>query len=217
MSELISGPAKPKPELSFAANYEPWFEPVDAEELFNEIMLRIGKEVSIELHQLWVCGLWVMFTWIHSQMDFSPILYVTGPTMECGKTTLLNAVGKMVRRPAKTANVSAAAIYRLLFHPSLLMDEAQDQLNDRDFWLVIKSGHTPGEYAIRCNPNTNEPEAFDVFCPKLLAGIGRANAQIMSRSIIIEMERKDGERDRQRKGIRSYFCRDPSEAGQVGQ
>jgi putative DNA primase/helicase len=35
-----------------------------------------------------------------------------------------------------------------------------------------------------------------VFCPKLLAGIGRANAQIMSRSIIIEMERKDGERDR---------------------
>jgi hypothetical protein len=210
---------KSKPELGFAANYEPWAEQVDAEELFNEILVRIGKEVTIESDQLWVCGLWVMFTWVHPQMDFSPSLYVTGPTMECGKTTLLSAIAKMVRRPAKTANVSAAAIYRLseLYHPSLLMDEAQDQLNDRDFWLVIKSGHTPGEYAIRCNPNTNEPEAFDVFCPKLLAGIGRANAQIMSRSIIIEMERKDGERDRQRKGIRSYFCRDPSEAGQVGQ
>jgi hypothetical protein len=23
--------------------------------------------------------LWVMFTWVHPQMDFSPILYVTGP------------------------------------------------------------------------------------------------------------------------------------------
>jgi hypothetical protein len=165
-------------------------------------LVRIGKEVTIEPHQLWVCGLWVMFTWVHPQMDFSPIIYITGPTMECGKTTLLNVIGKMVRRPAKTANVSAAAIYRLseLYHPSLLMDEAQDQLNDRDFWLVIKSGHAPGEYAIRCNPNTNEPEAFDVFCPKLLAGIGRAGAQIMSRSIIIEMERKDGERDRSAKG-----------------
>jgi putative DNA primase/helicase len=76
------------------------------------------------------------------------------------------------------------------------MDEAQDQLKNADFWLVIKSGHIPGEYAIRCDPNTNDPQAFDVFCPKLLAGIGRAGAQIMSRSIIIEMERKDGERDR---------------------
>jgi putative DNA primase/helicase len=189
---------KSSPELGFAANYEPWPYPIDAEELFNEVMVCIGREVTIEQHQRWVCGIWVMFTWVHPQMDFSPSLYVTGPTMECGKTTLLNAIGKMVRRPAKTANVSAAAVYRLseLYHPSLLMDEAQDQLNDRDFWLVIKSGHTPGEYAIRCNPNTNDPEAFDVFCPKLLAGIGRANAQIMSRSIIIEMERKDGERDR---------------------
>jgi putative DNA primase/helicase len=198
LRELLSGPLKAKPELGFAENYEPWTQSVDAEELFNEIMVRIAREVTIEPHQLWVCGLWVMFTWIHPQMDFSPVLYVTGPTMECGKTTLLNVIGKMVRRPAKTANVSAAAVYRLseLYHPSLLMDEAQDQLNDRDFWLVIKSGHTPGEYAIRCNPNTSEPEAFDVFCPKLLAGIGRAGAQIMSRSIIVEMERKDGERDR---------------------
>ena len=118
--------------------------------------------------------------------------------MECGKTTLLSVLGKMVRRPVKTSNVSAAAIYRLseLYHPTFLMDEAQDQLKNPDFWLVIKSGHAPGEYAIRCEPNTNSPEAFDVFCPKLLAAIGRANGQIMSRSVIIQMERKDGERDR---------------------
>ena len=198
LREACSDPPQARPELSFAANYEPWPDHVDAEGLLGEIMLRINKEVIIEQHQLLVCGLWVMLSWIHPQMDFSPIVYITGPTLECGKTTLLNAIGKMVKRPAKTANVSAAAIYRLseLYHPTFLMDEAQDQLKNQDFWLVIKSGHAPGEYAIRCNPNTNEPEAFDVFCPKLLAGIGRAGAQIMSRSIIIEMERKDGERDR---------------------
>lgn len=198
LREACSVPPQAKPELSFAANYEPWPDPVDAEELLNQIMGRINKEVTIETRQVLVCGLWVMLTWVHPQMDFSPMLYITGPTLECGKTTLLNAIGKMVRRPAKTANVSAAAIYRLseLYHPTFLMDEAQDQLKNQDFWLVIKSGHAPGEYAIRCNPNSFEPEPFDVFCPKLLAGIGRANAQIMSRSIIIEMERKDGQRDR---------------------
>jgi len=76
------------------------------------------------------------------------------------------------------------------------MDEAQDQLKNPELCLVIKAGHTPGEYAMRCNANTNDPEAFDVFCPKLLAGIGRTNAQIMSRSIIIEMERRTGQCDR---------------------
>jgi hypothetical protein len=128
-------------------------------------MVRIRKEVMIEQHQLWVCALWIMFTWIHAKMEFSPILYVTGPTMECGKTTLLSVIGKMVRRPVKTSNVSAPAIYRFceLYHPTFLMDEAQDQLKNPDFWLVIKSGHAPGEYAIRCDPATNNPEAFDVL------------------------------------------------------
>lgn len=188
---------KSKSKLSFAANYEPWPEPVDAEELLNEVMVRINKEVLIEQHQLFVCSLWVMFTWVHPKMEFSPILFITGPTLECGKTTLLNVIGKMAKRPLRTSNVSPAAIFRLseFYHPTFLMDEAQDQLKNPDFWLVIKSGHTPGEYAIRCDPNTNDPLAFDVFCPKLLACIGRANGQIMSRSIIIEMERRDGERD----------------------
>ena len=71
LRELVSGPAKPKPKLSFAANYEPWPQPVDVEQLFNEIMVRIRKEVIIEQHQLWVCALWVMFTWVHPQMEFS--------------------------------------------------------------------------------------------------------------------------------------------------
>jgi hypothetical protein len=48
---------KSKPEFSFAADYEPWPVPIDAEELFDEIMVRIRKEVIIEQHQLWVCGL----------------------------------------------------------------------------------------------------------------------------------------------------------------
>jgi putative DNA primase/helicase len=98
----------------------------------------------------------------------------------------------------KTSNVSSAAIFRLseLHHPTFLMDEAQDQLKNEDFCLVIKSGHTSGDVAIRCDPNTNEPLTFDVFCPKVLAGIGRANGQIMSRSVLIEMGRRDGQTDR---------------------
>ena len=91
--------------LDPVADYEPWPVPIDAEELFDEIMVRIRKEVIIEQHQLWVCGLWVMFSWVHPQMEFSPILYVTGPTMECGKTTLLNVIGKMVKPRAAPTRI----------------------------------------------------------------------------------------------------------------
>jgi putative DNA primase/helicase len=193
----ICNSAKQKPKASFAADYEPWPESVDAEELLNEITARINQEVILQSHQLLLCALEVMFTWVHSQMKFSPILFITGPDRECGKTTLLGVMAKMVRRPVKTSNVTPAAIFRLseLYHPTFLMDECQDQLQDPDFCQVVKSGHTPGDVAIRCDPNTLDPVAFDAFCPKVLAGIGRGNGQIMSRSIIIEMERKEADSD----------------------
>ena len=54
-------------------------------------------------------------------------------------------------------------------------------------------------------PNTLEPRTFDVFCPKVLAGIGRANGQIMSRSVIIEMERRYGQTDSSRKATDPVF------------
>ena len=174
-----------------------WDQAVDGEELLNQIIVRIDKEALIEPEQTLVCALWVMFTWVHSQMEFSPIQYITGPDKECGKTVLLTVQSKMAKSPQGTDNISPAALYRLseMYHPTILADEAQDQLKDPDFCLVIKAGHVPGKPAIRCNPNTMMPEAFDVFCPKLLAGIGRTNGQIMSRSIVIEMERRNGRVD----------------------
>src|SRR5262249_23570559 len=44
-----------KPELAFAAEYEPWPDPDDPEDLLNEIMIRIKTEVLIDHHQLWAC------------------------------------------------------------------------------------------------------------------------------------------------------------------
>jgi len=192
---------KPQPPAAqvpaYAADTEPWPKPVNALELFAEIMLQIRKEVLIDEPQLYVAALEVFLTWVHEQMDFSPILFITAPTKECGKTQLLKAIGKMARRPLKTSSCSPAALYRLceINHPTFLVDEAQDALKNIDFCTILKAGHDPTDRAIRCDPQTLEPIAFDVFCPKVLAGIGRGPAQIMSRSVIIEMERRDGKVD----------------------
>lgn len=137
---------------SYALDPEPWSDPVDAEELFNEVMVQIRKEAIVEQHQLWVAGLEVFLTWVHDQMDFSPLFYITGPTKECGKTQFLKAIGKMVRRPLKTSSISPAALFRLseLYHPTFLIDDVQDSLGDNDFCLLLKAGHDPSDFAARC-------------------------------------------------------------------
>jgi putative DNA primase/helicase len=88
-------------------------------------------------------------------------------------------------------------LYRLCenYHPAFFVDEAQDAFKNIDFCTILKAGHDPSDRAIRCDPQTLEPIAFDVFCPKVLAGIGRGPGQIMSRSVIIEMERRYGKVD----------------------
>jgi hypothetical protein len=65
------------------------------------------------------------------------------------------------------------------------------------------------------DPNTNDPQTFDVFCPKLLAGIGRANGQIMSRSIVVDMERCDGQTDRSTKADDPVFVDLRSKPGRL--
>jgi hypothetical protein len=201
LRDTCTGPAKANPELAFQATYQPWPKPIDAEELLGDVILRIKTEAIITEAQQFVAALEVFLTWVHHQMDFSPILYITGPTLECGKTRLLNAIGKVARRPLKTSSITSAALFRLcdLFHPTFLVDEAQDAFKNEDFCTIMKAGHDPTDVAVRCEPNINEPRTFDAFCPKVVAGIGQTNRQIMSRSITLEMERTAKEVDPSRK------------------
>jgi hypothetical protein len=225
LRDACSGPAQGKPEPPFQAIYEPLPEIVNAEELFGEVMQRIRIEAIITEAQGFVAALEVFLTWVHHQMDFSPILYITGPTLECGKTRLLNAIGKMARRPLKTSSITPASLFRLsdLFQPTFLVDEAQDAFKNEDFCTIIKAGHDPTDVAVRVDTNTWEVKTFDAFCPKVVAGIGRANRQIMSRSITIEMERDAQEVDPSKKAtdplfieIRRKLARWANEAGDLG-
>ena len=44
-------------------------------------------------------ALWVVHCHAHDLFPISPILGITSPTPECGKSTLLTIVGAMVPRP----------------------------------------------------------------------------------------------------------------------
>jgi hypothetical protein len=129
----------------------------------------------------------------------SPILLVTSPEPNSGKSTLLGVLSFLVRRSLQSVGITAAPLYRSIekWQPTIIIDEADTAFADNDdLRSVVNSGWTRGQGVIRCDSETNEPRMFSTFCPKAIGMKGRKLPDTtMGRTIIIEMARKKpGER-----------------------
>jgi hypothetical protein len=168
--------------------------PVDAVKLFADIEARILRHVAMPKHLAFAVALWVGQSWIHNQATYSPILFITSPERDSGKTTLVGIVGFMVRRSLLSVGISAAALYRSIekWQPTFVIDEADEAFTDNpDLRQVVNSGWTRGQGVVRCDPDTNEPRKFSTFCPKAIALKGKdAPDTILSRAIFITLRRR---------------------------
>ena len=139
-------------------------------------------------------ALWIVLTYLHDAVDILPILLITSPLEDCGKSTLLKLVLYLSNRPIPASNISAAAIYRVIGddHPTLVLDEADAFMQeDEAMRRVINSGHErPLAYVIRVVNDTGDTGQFSTWCPKAIARIGQPKRTILSRSIPIRLERK---------------------------
>ena len=94
------------------------------------------------------------------------------------------------------SNISPSATYRVIeeFKPTLLIDEADKQFAmNSELQNIVNAGHTKRmAYVVRSASKEKnfKPERFDVFCPKVVAMIGRPIYTWIDRSIEIIMERK---------------------------
>jgi putative DNA primase/helicase len=186
-----------KPARAFAQPHwevEPWHEPVVANELVDEIVARVKRHVVLSDDAALTVALWVAFSWLHDAAVHSPILLVSSPEAECGKSTLLGLVGLLTPRGFVVVELSTAIIYRVIeaWRPTFVVDEADDAFkNNSELRAVVNSGWTRGAGVPRCHPKTHEPEFFNTFGPKAI-GLKGLNlpGTTLSRSIIIEMQRK---------------------------
>jgi putative DNA primase/helicase len=130
---------------------------------------------------------------LHDTAEISPILALTSPTPECGKTTALNLIGALVPKALASSNITAAAVFRGIekWRPTLLVDEADTFLkNNDDLRGVINSGHyRRAAFVIRVTGENLEPTRFTTWAPKVIALIGKLPPTLASRSIHIEMRR----------------------------
>ena len=146
------------------ADIEPWPEPVDGAALLDDLVATFLQYLSLPEGAAVLLALWVMFTHAFEAVEVSPRLVFTSPEPECGKTTALSLLGRLVWRPALASNISPAVIYRIIerYRPTLLLDEADTYLEARDDLAgILNSGHTPQTADVwRCDGERYEPKPF---------------------------------------------------------
>lgn len=171
-----------------------WPGPVDGALLLHEIVDAIRGFIVCNKDTSIATALWCAFTWLVDYVQVAPLAIITAPEKRCGKSQLLNLIGKLACRPLVASNISPAATFRVIeaHHPTLLIDEADTFLRDNEELRgVINSGHTrQSAYVIRNVGDNHEPKQFSTWGAKAISGIGTLSDTIMDRAIILTLRRK---------------------------
>lgn len=142
--------------------------------------------------------LWIAHTWGFEHAESTPYIAVSGPERRTGKTRLLEVLELLVHEPLFASSITPAAMFRAIDaqSPTLLLDETDSVFGPKangneDLRAVLNAGHRRGAQVLRMGgPRMTQLQSFDVFCPKVLAGIGKLPDTITDRSIPIRLQRK---------------------------
>lgn len=172
---------------------EPWPDAIAGADLFDGLSADIRRYVVMADWQADTAALWAAHTHLFERLGITPRLAITSPEKGCGKTTLLDVLGRLVPRQLPTANATAAAIFRLVeaSRPTLLIDEADTFLRDNEELRgILNSGHRRGGSVIRTVGDDHEPRMFATFAPCAIALIGKLPSTLADRSVPIELRRR---------------------------
>jgi uncharacterized protein DUF3631 len=167
-------------------------------DLLDVVAIQLRRYVVLSPEQTAAVALWVFHTHVIDAAQATPYLSVHSAQKESGKSRLLEVLELLVRTPLPTANISDAALFRVISEqkPTLLFDEVDaifgPKARDReDLRGMLNAGYRRGARVYRMGGNRMiELQAFEVFSAKALAGIGKLPDTIASRSIPIRLKRR---------------------------
>jgi putative DNA primase/helicase len=188
-------------EIFGSKNITPASQKVDCNLLMEKLINEIKTYVVISDHSALATALWIISTWCYENFERCPLLLINAPERECGKTQLLKVVEKLAFRPMETANITLAALFRVIskHSPTLLIDEADTFMEGKNEMAgVVNKGYERGGVVLRIESNGKEliECAYVVYGPKALAGImleRHLPDATMSRGIQIPLKRKTKE------------------------
>jgi hypothetical protein len=106
--------------------------------------------VDIEVYDAMLVAAFVLSTWFVESLPVAPYLALVG-LPRSGKTTLLQVLNLVCRRPLLTADITSAAFYEVYekMRPTLLVDETLSTGNRRELFHLLKTGTTRGSVTLR--------------------------------------------------------------------
>ena len=154
------------------------------------------SEAARIAHVLWIAHAHRMDAW-----DSTPRIAFLSPEPESGKTRALEVTELLVPRPIHTVNVTSAYIFRKVGDfvglPTLLYDEIDSIFGPKakeneELRGLLNAGHRKGAVVGRCVRVGGDIRTMDMpaYCAVALAGLGHLPDTLMSRSIVVRMQRR---------------------------
>jgi hypothetical protein len=167
--------------------------------LLEDVRRFIRRHVVLDDAQSVALTLWVAHTHVFDAFARTPYLAISSAEKRSGKSLLLEVLGLLIRDPLPTANISDAALFRVIEErkPTLLIDEIDAVFGKKarereEFRGILNAGYRRGATTHRMGGKNNTAlQTFSVYCPKAFAGIGDCLPDtIADRAIPIRLKRR---------------------------
>jgi hypothetical protein len=162
----------------------------DLERFFDErAHLPVGAAI--------ILALWALFTYCVDAFNTAPYLCAESVLPDCGKTTVLDLLEAVCARPEPCSGLTRAVMVRTInqTHATMLVDQCEwlnDKRDESGIMGVMLAGYRRGK-PYRCvEGESRQLASFDVFGPKAFCAIGGFRGALLSRCIVLHMERMPG-------------------------
>jgi len=178
---------------------EPWEEKLDSDELFDSLSTVFKSFIKLKDEEADAIAGWVILSYFvlkpeeKQLLHYLPILNISSPERQCGKSTLKDLIYELVPRPLNTENCSEAALFRLINAqmPTLLIDESENFIHRPELRTILNGGYQKtGVVHRQGGKNFEETHQFSTWCAKCIVGIGTLHDTLQSRCITIKLKRK---------------------------
>ena len=177
-------------------------EKINPQELFQKVETFLGRFVCYPSEHAHVAHvLWIAHTHLMDAWESTPRIAFLSPEPASGKTRALEISELLVPNPVEAINVTPAYLFRKVGSedgpPTILFDEIDTVFGPKakeneEIRGLLNAGHRRGAVAGRCvtRGTTVCTEDIPAYCAVALAGLGWLPDTLMSRSVIIRMQRR---------------------------
>jgi hypothetical protein len=182
---------------------EPEPEPrVNGAELLDDIREFLARFVVYPTpHALVAHVLWIMHAWLMDCWESTPRMAFLSPEPGSGKSRALEVTEPLVPRSVHAVNTTSAYLFRKVDDPdgkpTILYDEIDTVFGPKakeneDIRGMLNAGHRKGAVAGRCvtRGKVIETQELDAYCAVMLAGLDDLPDTLMSRAIVVRMQRR---------------------------